>query len=350
MAAPDSNQQSPPSVLFEIVYTGRALRNGTMDVQDFAPALLALQRIVEEIHKKVDETGSLVALQINRVEQGSLRIILRLVVRKVRGSVRTGIVRMNSAADLDKLDKILSILVNGPTVIGTVVSGVGTMVSGVIAVVNFLNGEPATSVERSGNTINVYNNTYNYITTDMTTYALATDPVVLQNIALLVQPLRNPGVESLYLTNLTRGRSVEPQNFVYKRDLSSFPLPLQETEETIEAQALAARLQQVASRIATVGKAQTVKEVVSLDDRFEGTFTILDVPLANLNKKWRFGGERTFSAPILDEWFLQQIRTGEIRLLENDELELIVKRKGAGYVVERVVEHISGGKGRIARN
>jgi hypothetical protein len=61
-----------------IAYDGEALRDGTMDVRELAPALLAVGSLCERANKLLNENRASVTVRVRATEKGSFRILIEL--------------------------------------------------------------------------------------------------------------------------------------------------------------------------------------------------------------------------------------------------------------------------------
>jgi len=169
-----------------IRYDGPALAGHEMDVQDLAPALLALADIIQIANKKFNGDGADMRVLVNAdVEQRCFQIDLSLVqsvVEKAKGffaddGVKSAVeiardigIVAGSALSLFKLIKWLS---------GRGESGTKFQVTN--------EGGMTTLVDGKGNNVTVNQNVF----------LLASDPQVLERVKKVVQPLQKPGYDTL---------------------------------------------------------------------------------------------------------------------------------------------------------
>lgn len=170
-----------------IRYDGPALIDHEMDVQDLAPALLALADIVQIANRKFNgEQADIRVLVDADVEQRCFQIDLSLVqsvLEKARGLLAEDGVKtaLEIAKDIGivgapvvSLFKLIKWMAKRPPVAGTQFDvksegGITTLVNG------------------DGNTTNVTQNVY----------LLASDPAVMEKVRKVFQPLQRPGYDTL---------------------------------------------------------------------------------------------------------------------------------------------------------
>jgi hypothetical protein len=175
-----------PHVRTTIRYDGPILADHEMDVQDLAPALLALSDIIQIANRKFNGDAASIRVLVNAdVEQKCFQIDLALVqsvVEQAKGlfsddglktaldiAKSVGIVT-GSALSLFKLAALLAKRAEAGTKLEVKKTGDVTVI-----------------VMGDGNNVRVSNDVY----------ALASDPAVIEKVKNVVQPLKRPGYETL---------------------------------------------------------------------------------------------------------------------------------------------------------
>jgi hypothetical protein len=169
-----------------IRYDGPALADHEMDVQDLAPALLALADIVQIANKKFNGSAASIRVLVNAdVEQRCFQIDLSLVqslLDQAKGFLADDHVK--TAEDIAK--------------------AIGLVGGGVFGLFKFIrwltdNRAPGTRLEvrAEGGTTIVVNGDGNTVSVPTDIYRLASDPTVVDRAKKVVRPLQRPGYETL---------------------------------------------------------------------------------------------------------------------------------------------------------
>lgn len=169
-----------------IRYDGPALASHEMDVQDLAPALLALADIVQIANKKFNGGNADIKVLVNAdVEQKCFMIDVSLVqsiIEQAKGFF--GSDEIKTAKDIAEWVGLLA--------------GGG---AGLFQLLKFIrNSNPEKSpltIEQSGTGNVVITGNGNIITIPMQTYLLAQEPVVVEKAKAVMKPLSKPGYQSL---------------------------------------------------------------------------------------------------------------------------------------------------------
>ena len=335
---------------FQIVYTGSALNSGTLDVADFAPAILALERMLQEINLRVNDNNSTISLGIVSIEQGS--IIATFVLRFKKA--RENIVTLYHSDNPDDLNKLLSILKNGGGIVAATGAVVYELGVGLFWVIAQIHSPAPPIVEKQGKEV-VIHTTNNYYQISSDTYEMANNQVVIQEAAKVVQPLQLEGVDGFYVrsnsSNSAENKAYQA-NQLTKNDLAAFPIDSSNDEAQQEAE-----LRDMISQIQTIP--QYSQEFRKLPDIKRETiyhkelYKIVMVPNSNLDDAWQLKGRKKFSAVIKDRAFLDMIRSKAIILSEHDAIVAIVKQSFQGsrskYEVVEVADYLPGGKQGLAQ-
>ena len=278
---------------FSISYDGQALKDGSMDVRDLAPALFAIGQLFDAAYKEINGEKSEAKVHIVATQKGSFEISLDLF----QGSI-------GPAIDFFSGDKINAALNLKNIILGS--SGVGY---GLFKFIKWVRGRTPPKVQNIENEI-----TRIEIEGDVTEIAnkvweLYQNPVIRQAIEKIVSPLKKEGVQSVVMADEKIKERIEKEeyrSFEY-RDLD---------EETLH------------------------------DNTIEKTFSINALSF-NPDNKWRlYDGEQTYSLVINDREFLDKVEKGKCFTI-NDILvcQFRMKQTMVGsklksvYSVEKVISH-----------
>lgn len=170
-----------------IRYDGPALADHLMDIQDLAPALLALADIIQVANRKFNGDAASIRVLVNAdVEQRCFQIDLSLVqsvLEQAKGFFADD--RVKTAEDIAKwigiiggggvsLFKLVAWLAKRPKVDGTTFN-----------------------VTTEGGVTTLVDGDSNSITVNHNVYLLASDPLVIEKAKRVVAPLQKPGYETL---------------------------------------------------------------------------------------------------------------------------------------------------------
>ncbi|MCA3738054.1 MAG: hypothetical protein IM673_08365 [Phenylobacterium sp.] len=169
-----------------IRYDGPALAGHEMDVQDLAPALLALADIVQTANRNFNGSAASMKVLVNAdVEQRCFQIDISLV-QSILDQAK-GFFADDHVKTAEDIAKAIGLVVGG---------GVG-----LFKFVKWLsaNREAGTRLEvrTEGGITVVINGDGNSINVPTDTYRLASDPVIVDKIKKVVRPLRRAGYETL---------------------------------------------------------------------------------------------------------------------------------------------------------
>ena len=173
-----------------IRYDGPALSGHEMDVQDLAPALLALADIIQIANRKFNGDGADIKVLVNAdVEQRCFQIDLSLVqsvLEVARGLLADPGVK--TALDIARAVGI--------------VGSAGTASYGLFRLVRWLTTRPKAEgtrlqVTTEGGMTTLVDGDGATITVNQNVYLLAADPAVIDRVKRVVQPLQKPGYETL---------------------------------------------------------------------------------------------------------------------------------------------------------
>lgn len=164
----------------KLSYDGPSLRDGTMDVQDLAPALLAFGQLIQEANRELNKDKAAVVVRVRAdLLRGS--VITQIdIVQSTWGFIRD----IFSSPGADALSNLFGIL------------GIGSgLTGGLLWLLKQLRGRPAENVRPIGDgrvEVTINNNT---IIIDQHTVNLYNNPVARVAAAGVVAPLQRPGID-----------------------------------------------------------------------------------------------------------------------------------------------------------
>jgi hypothetical protein len=289
---------------FSLIFRGRSVDDGEIDVRDLAPALLAVGDLLQAANHTINGEQANVAVKVKATSEGSFEIDLSLW-QHVLDSIftysethRDGIAAANELTDL--VMKAAGGLTGGVMCVG----------GGLLALLKWLRGRKPDHIEERGGDVIIHIGDTSFLT-NRRTVQLAENVAVRTQARQLVGALERDGIESI-----SARRSGEEELTIYREDVHSFDLPAETDEERSE------ELRRVTIQIISL----SFKE----------------------DNKWRLtDGAEPFTATIEDTEFLRKIANDEISFGKNDYLVCDVRetqvRTAKGLkkerVIVRVVEH-----------
>ncbi len=283
--------------LFSIAYDGPALVDGTMDVRDLAPALLATSELFTSASRILYGKDAEVKVSISATDSGSFEVILDLVM-----SAWDKIVDMFKGDSAEALERLIAIIL-----------GTGTVATGVFALYKKIKGRKDAKVEQLKNNKIAITIGENRIEIDKNVYLVYSSPDTQIAIQKLVQePLKRAGITEF------KSSYQDVTVTVSKEESEYFSHPPSSEEQVTESS------RQVAFKILSV----SFKE----------------------DNKWRLSdGSSTIYAEMADEHFLDRIEKNLVSFSKGDTLVCTVRTTQtldangglkATHIIERVVKHI----------
>lgn len=295
------------STQFSVAFEGDPFENGEIDVNDLAPALLALGNVIQSANSVLNGDRADARLKLRATQKGSFDALLNLDVSWVADLLDV----VNAHPDrMVAADKLADLLLKGGKIVG------GTTV-GLFAVLAYLKGKKPNKVENTakGTEITINHTT---ILVEPETVRLLED----RNTRQAVEKFGNEALKIEGLRHVRIGRDDKVEMLLDSKDAPSFNMPSPEEEEP----------ETVVTR-----RDVWLKIVTS---QFKDGY------------KWRFtdGGERPFTADMEDLDFLNNVLSGDTTLSANDTMHCKVREeqemRSAGLqksiFVERVIEHRQG--------
>ena len=247
-----------------VAYTGEAVNDGTMDINELAPALLALSNLVSEANQTLNNDGSRIVVRVSsHFERGSFELVLNLV-RTLSQQIKSFFSESGHS-----LEQILSDL------------GLASTLSGInlLEMIRQLKGKQPQRIERIDEEKALVIFEEKKLEVSIGVLKLFKSEKVRQHIESAVHPLKNEGVDGLEFR--------DAQN----KDV---------TEKIIKEEA---------EYFSGFEQGKELKEEVS---RQKLMLRILSVNFER-GLKWRFDdGESKFYATVNDENFLDEVESGKI--------------------------------------
>lgn len=264
-----------------IAYDGPALEQGTIDVRELAPSLLAFADLVDNVNKVLGgEQKIQVLLNQDSIQKGSFDITTILqysLIQQVQLFV--------SAADQNGLSSIM-------TVLGWGAIGEG-IVAGIFTFIKKIQGRKIKAVEEQGNKVTVTLSDGKTIVTSQNTFNVYLNINCRQSIDRVLAPLQTEGIDTFELRDPKQSSNKQAIESIDKTDVPYFKAPPVNSAENVE----------------------TFPEQ-------EMTVKITSVTFEKGNKWKLTDGNNTFWATIKDEKFLDDVDKGNIAFKNGDMLRI----------------------------
>ena len=291
------------SIHFSIRYDGPALASHQMDIQELAPALIALSNMLEQAGKDAFPNAPEVRVEVKgNFKGGSFGVDLIAVQ-----SIGEQLISMLSGPTAGAAANLLGIL-----------SGLGLLGGGgLIGLMRWLAGRKPTAIrEEDGKTIfeMVIGGTLFTFTTDLITARLYQSRLVRQSLWKVIKPLERDGIDRFMC-----GRDGVAEVTILEAETDAFTF--------------------------VVGEADIVSTVLN-----EAVLLQIESAVFKEGNKWRFtDGGPSFFAEIADLDFLARIESGVERFGKGDVLIADLRRTQSvtdtglklDAILERVHEHRS---------
>jgi hypothetical protein len=268
--------------VFEIAYEGPALEDGIMDVNELAPALLALGNLVDSANKAIGDPDSQTRVVVrSNFEKGSFQITLELIYR-LSEQLKLIFDVKQVATSADKLLGWVGLVsCSGVSLIELLKLIRGRTINSAIIIDN---GQ--VRLELNGD-----NGQYEYIVADENAIRLYRDIPTRENLRKILSPLEKEGI-----TGFSTRKGTEVIERITKEEVSHF-----DVREAPEAE-------------------QTTTS------RREALVNLVEVPFAD-DLKWRFSdGDNRFYAIMDDKEFQERINEGH-PFSKGDTLQVMLETK-----------------------
>ncbi len=293
---------------FKVSFSGLAVENGEIDVNELAPALLAFGDLIQISNRAINGDTSKMTVKVKATSHGSFEILLTVsqdtnFLAQVQEFLEFA---KNNKEGIESASNLVNLLFQ--TVAGGVAFG-----GGLFALLKFLKGKKPDKIEHHDDkTVQLHFGDNVFITNNYV-YELAKNPQVREATEKAMKPLKSDGIDSL---SIKLNENTEPLN-IAKQDASYFIVPNNDEDEIV------------------------------IDEMRKMTLSIISLTFKEENK-WRFSnGEANFTAPIEDIEFLKRIENNEVSFAKNDFLICEVQEKQLSTpkglridrIIKRVLEH-----------
>lgn len=266
-----------------IAYTGPLVDDGTMDVQDLGPALMALGSLVNAANKVLNNDNSTIAVKVNAdFKKGSFEIDLQLV-RTIVDQLQSLFI---SNISLEELMAYIGLGVGVKEIVG------GPSLIDLIKWVK--NGLITKAIKHNNGTVTLTSES-DSITVNANVVNIYQSVAVRESLDKVIAPTRRDGIDSFEVRDYKDKAVLQHVN---KEDADSF---------TFDAD--------------KIGKVVEKTEIKESDE----WVNILNVSFEDL--KWRFrSDENKFYAKIDDEAFLEKVQDGKLSFSNGDMLKIRLER------------------------
>jgi hypothetical protein len=269
-----------------LIFDGSGVEKGEIDVQDLAPALLALGDLIQSANNAINGNRAKISVRVRATAEGSFEIdlaIFQFLLDNTKSlfdfasSNKEGITAANELTDL--------IFKVG----GGIVGSVTVMSGGLIALLKFLKGRKPERIEEKAGQVIIHIGD-NYFTTNKGTIQLAENLEVRGHARKALASLSKDGIDKISIR-----RPGKETLEVNKSELEYFEVP--EAEEKLEDEERSMTLQ-----------------IISLSFKEENKWKVTD-------------GLEPFGVTIEDIDFLNKIANNEISFSKNDYLVCDVRER-----------------------
>ena len=194
-----------------IAYVGGALDNGSIDVRDLAPALIAFSDLVENINSCLNGKGKIrVLLNQDSMQRGSIDVTLYLESSSILESAKL----FMGFAEETGLKDLIEILGWG-----------GTLTGGIFALIKLVKGRKIKNIEHKPDNKVEITAGDDVIATDEKTLKVYLDVNCRLNIEKIIRPLQNEGVDAFELRNPTDKQDFNPIVSIRDSEMENFKAP-----------------------------------------------------------------------------------------------------------------------------
>ena len=250
-----------------MVYDGPALADGSMNVRDLAPAMMAVGSFFEAANRITNGRRASISVNVRATSAGSFHVVFEVTQNLESANVLVG----DIGSFLSTANELKALLVGG-----------GSAAGGIIWLIKQLRGQKhqLTKINDSLYELTVDDETYEVPIELLRLYQEAT---IHRNIEDMVKPVKEPGIERFILRE--GGRTIQE---VTEYDVAAFDVP--EYQNLI------------------------------LDETRQQAFSIISLAFKE-NNKWRLtDGDNTFSVLMKDAEFQHKVDNNQIAFSKGDVL------------------------------
>lgn len=286
-----------------LVFDGPSVDDGEIDVQDLAPALLAMGELIQAANQEINGNKAQISVKVRATAEGSFEVDLALIqsfLENTKILFDFAAENKDGIAAANELTELLFKFVGGTV----------TMGGGLFALVKFLKGRKPDKIEHNGGDVYIHIGD-NHFVTNQRTIQLAESVAVREQAKKAISSLSNNGIDKIKVK-----RSGHDDLEVSKSEVGYFEY--EETEEELADETRTMTLQ-----------------IISLSFKEDNKWRVTD------------GGE-PFSATIEDSTFLNKIANNEIAFSKGDYLVCEVRerqfRSSKGLKKERSIIEVKDHK------
>ena len=251
----------------DMVFDGPALADGSMNVRDLAPAMMAVGSFFEAANRITNGERTSVSVNVRATSAGSFQVFFEVV----QNLEAVDVLRADIGDFLTTANALKALLIGG-----------GGLASGIFALIKWLRGRKPqlTKINESLYTFSVDGETYEV---PMELLRLYQDAAVRRNIQDMVRPVKEPGIDRFMLRDA--GQTIQE---VTKSEVEAFDVP--EYQDLL------------------------------LDEERRHAFSIVSLAFKE-NNKWRLtDGQNTFSVSMRDDAFQRRVDNNDIAFAKGDVL------------------------------
>lgn len=264
-------------IQFKISYDGPLLQEHSIDVKEFAPALMALGQLFEEANRILNDNRASINLHIKAHEAGSFESLLELI----QHSAPRRFIEFFSGSEITAANNLLAILFGGGSIAG--------IVKGLFWLIKKLKGGKVDKIEDLGRGLVSLEFQGEKIEVSTSLLRLYQDVAVRKAVQDVVKPLSRKGIDAF---SVKREKIVIET--VTKEEISYYQLP-------------------------------TIEDEVVTETEHKSAYAIISLAFKEDNK-WRlYDGNSTIHALVKDEDFLRKVENNLISFSKGDILICNVK-------------------------
>ena len=251
----------------DMVFDGPALADGSMNVRDLAPAMMAVGSFFEAANRITNGERTSVSVNVRATSAGSFQVFFEVV----QNLEAVDVLRADIGDFLTTANALKALLIGG-----------GGLASGIFALIKWLRGRKPqlTKINESLYTFSVDGETYEV---PMELLRLYQDAAVRRNIQDMVRPVKESGIDRFMLRDA--GQTIQE---VTKSEVEAFDVP--EYQDLL------------------------------LDEERRHAFSIVSLAFKE-NNKWRLtDGQNTFSVSMRDDAFQRRVDNNDIAFAKGDVL------------------------------